>query len=200
MTATVPPVGAELRVALDAAAEGGDHNETAFALLVDDVRAWPEVVAGSAAPADWAALVAGGDALRGEPLVVRGRLVQREGLESRWPEVEEWFIRDGDGRAICAFVVDPPTPIREGREVELLARWYKQIDAVARDGSLRSYPAVVGRLRDSTSTAGPSGGKILPYAGLAAVVLAMGIVYLLVRVRARRAARRPRSGAGRRGP
>jgi hypothetical protein len=193
----LPPISDHLRTALDAVAEGGDHNETAFALLVADVRAWPSDLAARLAPRDWALLLAGGDAQRGEALRVEGRLVQRSPLEERWSGVEEWFLRDKTGRAICAFVVDPPEGIREGARLVLEARWYKRVDAIGRDGTERGYPAVVGRvlLAAPESAAPPLAG----YGGLVATVIAMSVAYMFVRRRAAAAARRPRSGRTRRG-
>lgn len=194
---SLPPIPEDLRTALDAVSEGGDHNETAFALLVADVRAWPSELAGPHAAPDWSALLAGGDAPRGEGLRVEGRLVQRSPLEERWSGVKEWFLRDGGGRAICAFVVDPPAGIREGARLALDARWYKRIDAVARDGTERGYPAVVGRIATAEpETAAP---PLAGYGGLVATVIAMSVAYIVVRRRAAAAARRPRSGRTRRG-
>jgi len=184
LIAAPPPLSADAQIALGAAVDGRDHNETAFDYLVADVRAWPADVssADTTAPADWLAIVSN-DETRGTSVVLTGVLAQKSRLEQFWDGTDEWFVRVQDGPVVCAFVVDPPA-VGVGATVTILGRAYKRIDATARDGTLRQYPAIVGRVL--TQTAGPSASSWLaPIIVLTMIVIVMLIAYALLRARVR---------------
>ncbi|MFO0826584.1 MAG: hypothetical protein U0572_00400 [Phycisphaerales bacterium] len=189
-----PSLSDEARAALSGCADGKDHNEEAFALLVGAIRdaargsGGASLEANATQPAPWDELVAGNDEVRGRLVVFDGVVAQRSPLEDFWEDVEEWFVRLPDGRAICAYVVDPPANVARGRGVRLVGFLYKRVDAVDRSGKPRSYPAVVARV----VAAGPSfaAGSIL-----FGVVIAMLGIFVLLRWRVARMRRRDPSRA-----
>lgn len=174
------PLSPDALEALRSCADGRDHNETAFALLVDAVRSADLARLADLGPAevDVDAVLEGTDSARGTLVRVSGVLAQRTPLEEFWEGVEEWFVRLPDGAAICAFVVDPPSEVARGMGVTLVGASYKRMDVVGRDGQTRPFACVVARV--ARVGGGPS--AIAP---LATVVIAMlgGLVYARWRVR-----------------
>jgi hypothetical protein len=200
------------RTALEAAYDGRDHNDTAFARLLEHVRGWPKDLdpggfrAVAALDGFGVAPAVVPESLRGTPVVVAGRLAQASPLESYWNQegarVEEWFVRTDGGLTVLVLAVDPPstaaagrTAVTQGTRVVVEGVVYKRIDAVARDGQLRSFPAVVGRMRDVVAS--PLDG-LLPLAFLVVVLL---VVFMVLRGRVRsiraRDLRSGRRGGGR---
>ena len=96
------------------------------------------------------ALLADPEAFRGLLFRVEGTLEQRTPLDGAFAEVEEWFVRDEQERPLLLYVdVTGPASIEEGlvapgRSLAVYARFYKRIDAVARDQTVHRYPAFVG--------------------------------------------------------
>ncbi|MBL9147847.1 MAG: hypothetical protein JNM94_04065 [Phycisphaerae bacterium] len=178
------PLSDEATTALAAVADGHDHNETAFALLVDALRTadLDALEPLGPAPLPREAMLADDDSVRGSLVRVSGVLAQASPLEEFWEGVAEWFVRLPDGNAVCVFVVDPPPQAVRGIPVELVGATYKRIDAVGRDGVTRSFPAIVARVR----RVGAAPSAIAP---LATVVVAMlvGLVFVRARVKKTRA-------------
>jgi hypothetical protein len=179
------PLSEDATTALDAVADGHDHNETAFALLVDALRTADLDALARLGPAALPReeILADDDAVRGTLVRVSGVLAQASPLEEFWEGVHEWFVRLPDGSAVCAFVVDPPPQAVRGMPVELVGATYKRIEAVGRDGVTRSFPTIVARVR----RLGAAPSAVAP---LAAVVIAMliGLVFVRARVKKARAA------------
>ena len=81
------------------------------------------------------------------------------------------------------------SPSRDGQEIMIVGRFYKRVDAAARDGRARSYPAFVGRYPTVIPPAGGTGAagvSIALPAALVAGLLALFALLLLVIRRQRR--------------
>ncbi len=145
--ATVPLSPRQTQI-VQTAIDGADHHEEAFLALVENVQSWTE------GPGDepvrlqpnYAAMLAEPSHYRGDLCRVSGVLQQRTALPPPSEMIEEWLVRDASGRPVAVYVVSHAEPMdfSDGEHVELLARFYKRIDAIARDGTLRSYAAFVG--------------------------------------------------------
>lgn len=146
----------QARIALDAASEGRDRSDEAFAVLVEALRALgaarradamagrPEVVDA----VDLDAVLAAPEAHRARAMRVRGRIEQRTRLVEPWSDVEEWFVRDAARRPIALYVVDgagtPVAPdLRPGAWIDATAWFYKSFRSVGRDGVERRYAGFV---------------------------------------------------------
>jgi len=201
----LPPLTDSQRVRLETAYDGRDHQEEAFAALLENARSFPQdVVAGAGAlPApDVAALLEAPDARRGEAALIIGRLEQRSPLARPFAGVSEWFVRDERGQPLLVYVVDDASvDVEPGRRVEIVARFYKRVDAVGRDGRDRSYAAFVGAHPRVVRIVSAGDGGAL--AALAALLAGMALVLVVVSAFARRQRRRPpadaRRSAGARG-
>lgn len=188
----IAPLSDEHRTALDTARDGGDHREAAFVALVEHVSSWPERpgdVAIRISP-DLAALVAAPADARGDLCMLRGELQQHVRLASPHDGVIECFLRIDDGSPLILYVHAPsvlPAWARDGAALEVPARFYKSVTAVARDGETRTYPAFVGAHPVLTESAAPSAGAP---PGLLAGLVVLGLVFgaLLLYTRRQRAA------------
>jgi hypothetical protein len=90
-------------------------------------------------------MIAFPDVHRGELCRLTGVLQQQAGLREPFESASEWFLRDEAGRPVLVYVEGlGEQDFEDGTPVVLLARFYKRVDAVARDGVRRSYPAFVG--------------------------------------------------------
>ena len=107
-------------------------------------------------------------------------------------EPDEWFVRDDAGRPILVYVagLGPDHEFRDGHRVEIIARFYKRVDARGRDGRQRGYPAFVGAV---PVQAGGTSGEWTAMLPLVIPVGVMLMVFVLLLVYAQRggAARRP---------
>jgi hypothetical protein len=200
--AAVPPLTDDQHLRLAGAVDGSDHAEDAFAALLENARQW--TAGWGDVPvrleADLDGLLAEPARFRGELCRLAGSLQQQNWLGSPHEDVVEWFVRDDAGRPILVYVtgLGPDHEFRDGRRIEIIARFYKRVDARGRDGRQRGYPAFVGVLTMHTgATAGTSGGwtAMLPLVIPVGVML-MVFVLLLVYVRRGGAARRTRSAVG----
>lgn len=191
------PLTPEERTALNSAIDGRDHKESAFAALADALlRSDPATIdrelLNSWSDAQIAAALERPDDVRGEAVYLHGRLEQATPLDRPWIALQEWFIRDASGQPIAVFVA-AEDPGDEGKEVFLAARFYKWIEAEARDGTLRRYPAFVGRAISQPAASGSSG---LALAGLGLVVMVMLGLFAVARRLAVRGARHDRARWG----
>ncbi|MBX3372630.1 MAG: hypothetical protein KF817_02245 [Phycisphaeraceae bacterium] len=144
------------RIALDAASEGRDRSDEAFAVLVEALRALGAARRADVTPGrqevvdavDLDAVLAAPDAHRARAMRVRGRIEQRTRLVEPWSDVEEWFVRDAARRPIALYVVDsagaPAAPdLRPGSRIDATAWFYKSFRSVGRDGVERRYAGFV---------------------------------------------------------
>jgi hypothetical protein len=194
LLAAIPPLTADERGRLETAYDGRDHQEEAFAALVEHARTWTAGLGDAAvrlAP-DPEAMSSGPDDYRGDLCRVAGVLQQRTPLDGPWAGVGEWFVRDAEGRPLLVYVVGDDGTIREGTAVRIHARFYKPVDAVARDGETHRYAAFVGALPEIAAGATGSDAGILLV--LAPALGAMGAVFIVLILLVRRQRARPRRG------
>ena len=192
----IPPLTEDQRIRLSTAYDGRDHPEEAFAALLENAAALSEGVgyAPVRLAADIDAMIADPDAYRGDLCRIVGTIQQRTRLDGPWAGIREWFVRNDSGRPVIVyvteFVPEDESRFRDGRRVLIYARYYKRIDAVARDGQLRSYAAFVGA-HPSPASGASSGTSSFSMVLALAVLVLVGLVVVLVLVFV--AARRQRS-------
>ena len=149
LSTAMPPLTEAQRVALATAIDDRDYQESAFAALAEaalalDVASLDANSLTSADSIQWDQVLDDPDSMRGEPVLLSGRLEQSQPLSRPWDAFTEWFVRAPDGRAFAVYV--PLEDDREsGESVRVPARFYKRIQATARDETVRRYPALVGR-------------------------------------------------------
>jgi len=196
--AAIPPLAEDQRVRLETAYDGRDHREEAFVALVENVETWTEGLADAPVrlSPDFDAMLASPDEYRGELCRVIGVLQQRTRLARPHDRAWEWFIRDDSGRAIMVYVVgltaEDETAFADGRRVAIVARFYKRVDATARDGRTHSYPALVGAFPRLAGSAASGGADLRGLFTLAIVLLALAVAVVVLLVVL---ARRQRAGA-----
>lgn len=196
----VPALTPAQRESLLTAKAGLDHREPAFDALVENARAGDPAVTSSPSPVEeviemdtgWAGVANGSVVLdRGGLYRIEGVIQQQSLLDLPHHDVAEWFIRSDDGTPLLVFVVglDHRQCFHDGQRVRLDARYYKAIDAMARDGTLHRYPALVGRRPvhvmnvRSTMTGQGSLQPLFPIAiSTGALVVGFGAVVLVIRM------------------
>ncbi len=193
--AAIEPLTEDQRVRLATAFDGRDHQEAAFVALVENVRLWTPGVGDAPIrlQPDLTAMLADPEAYRGSLCQIAGRVQQQTPLSALYEGVTEWFVRDESGRAILVYVVgrEGDSIISDGQAVVLHARFYKRVDAIARDGVSRSYPAFVGALPRRPVAAEAALGGVLVVVIPVAVLLVIFLLLMLY-VRRNRAERRLR--------
>ncbi len=203
--ATIPPLTEDQRVRLDTAYDGRDHQEEAFVALIENASGWTSGLGDVPVrlKPDIDAMVASPDVYRGELCRIAGVIQQRTRLERPHDQVWEWFVRDDDGRPILVYVVgltaEDESLFDDGDQVGLIGRFYKRVDADARDGRTRSYPAFVTAV-EQIGRAGLDGGADMKglFTLAAVVLIAAGVlvVLLVVVARRQRGGSRPRRASG----
>jgi hypothetical protein len=197
LLAAIGPLTGDQRGRLETAYDGRDHQEEAFAALVEHAGTWTGGLGDAAvrlAP-DLDAMIAAPDDYRGDLCRLDGVLQQRTMLAPPWEGIGEWFVRDAAGRPVLVYVVGDERGIPEGTPVRLHARFYKTVDARARDGETHRYAAFVG--------AGPavnvpgSGSDAGVLIVLAPALGAMGAVFILLMLLVRKQRSRPHGRAPR---
>jgi hypothetical protein len=190
----VPPLTDEQRTLLQSADDDRTHEEVAFEALLEHVASWPDADPGVEPlrlSADFAAILADPDAFRGELFQLEGTIQQRTRLAQPYQHAVEWFLRDEAGTPFIVYLHD--RGLGEAREdgdrINILARFYKRIDAVARDGKSRSYPAFVGafpRLAAPGASTPPPPPAPLKTIVIAVTALVAGFIILLLLARRNR--------------
>ena len=169
-SAVLPPLTEEQHVAVATAIDDRDYQESAFAALVEATRALDSTTIEmrelpSEASIDWPHVLAHPDVLRGSEVVVHGRLEQSTALPRPWDACMEWFVRTPSGRVFAVYV-PLEDDVQPGRQVHVAGWFYKRMQAEARDGTLRQYPAVVGRLVPSSTNTSSTWVIVLCVVGL----------------------------------
>ncbi len=185
----VPPLTDGDRVRLAGAADGGDHRDDAFAALVGHVGRWSPGLGDTPVriELDLEHVLADPAANRGALFQVAGTLEQPAWLPPPDDAVAEWFVRDDAGRPMLVYVCGLPFDhaFRDGQSVTLPARFYKRVDARARDGRVHGYAAFVGAYPRHV----PGGGGLGHLWKVAVPVAVMLIVLVVLLAYARRGGR-----------
>lgn len=192
----IPPLDEQQQARLNMAVDHAIARDDAFAALVEHMETWPPPaeIDLDAEPlrrrVDWAEVVEEPSELRGELLLLEGRLAMRTPMEITWSKIplEEWFVESGS-QMVIAFVPAREIEPSVGERVRVVGRLYTTLTETARDGVERSWPAIVGVSLASSgvATSESSGIETIVLAG---VVIFGAAIFLLLR-RAQR-----RSGGG----
>jgi hypothetical protein len=198
--AAIPPLTDDERARLDGAVDGRDQRGAAFAALVENVGRWTPEAGDTPVrlDPDLDQLVAEPAAHRGRLFRIAGRLELQTPLAYPYEDVREWIVRDGSGRLAMVFVCGlvPDREFRPDEHVDILARYYKRVDAVARDDRLHEYPAFVGAFPEIRA-GGAGWGRLWTVTIPVAVMLR---VFLLLLLYARRGRGPMRGRVGATGP
>lgn len=183
------------RERLATAHDGGDFREEAFFALVEHFREWdgspPTEPMRFYVEPD--AMTDDPDTFRGELCLVLGRLEQRTVLPAPYDVGEEWFIRDRSGQPVIVYVVGVDgARFAEGQQVRVISRFYKRVDAQARDGAVRQYAAFVGARPQRIPYASSSAPVELLVVPVAALFGGFVVLWLYVRRQRRGASMRGR--------
>ncbi|MHC4414776.1 MAG: hypothetical protein ACYS0G_05785 [Planctomycetota bacterium] len=185
--AAIPPLTDDQRIRVASAHDGRDHREEAFVALLDNIRQWTPGVGDAPLRLnpDLATMLQRPDAHRGELCRITGRIQQQSRLDRPHQNVLEWFIRDEGDRAILVYVarLERSDQFRDGQQVMILARFYKRVDATARDGKVRGYPALVGAFPTVIGSGDEGWARLWVVSG---PVLVMLVAFLLLLLYARR--------------
>ena len=123
--------------------------DPSFAVLADYLRAWQrgsddrdrELVS-LQLPLD--RLLASPESARGAAYRVEGLLQERRAMPFPYQDLEEWFIRVIDRTPVIVYVPADQPPLSAGQPVRVDARFYKVLEARARDQQVRRYPTFIG--------------------------------------------------------
>lgn len=191
----VPALTDLQRARLAGAVDGGDHHDDAFAALTGHVGRWGPGLGDTPVR-----LELDPDHLLADPAANRGKLFQLVGTleQPGWlppPDdaIAEWFVRDAAGRPMLVYVcgLTHDHSFRHGQSVTLPARFYKRVDARARDGRVHRYAAFVGAYPRPV----PGGGGLGHLWVVVVPVAVMLVVFLALLVYARRGGRPARAVA-----
>lgn len=122
---------------------------------------------------------------------ITGKLEQRTPMGSVHPDGEEWFVRTSEGNPIAVYVMTQSQyPV--GSLVSIIGRDAGTIRLADRQGTLREYPAVIGRPIERSAaremqvaSKAASGGFPVGMIAIFAVIVLIG-AWLGVRVMAKR--------------
>ncbi len=186
LLAAVEPLTAGQRIRLLTAYDGRDHQEEAFVALLENVEDWTPGLGDAALRLhpDLQALMAEPDAFRGDLCRITGTIQQQTPLGRPYTGVAEWFLRDEGERPFLVFVSDlgleksSGEVFADGKRVRIVARFYKRLDALARDGTVHVYPAFVGRFPRTLMVADAAWGGLWAVAGPVAVMLVVFAILL----------------------
>ena len=191
----VAPLTPQQRERLNAVVDGPDRRDDGFAALVDSAAQWTSDDPGDQPirlQPDYRAMIDRPAAFRGDLCRIHGSIDQQRRLDPPDDRVWEWFVRERgpERRPILVYVINlnRPQMFRDGDLVEIEARFYKRIDASARDGNIHAYPAFVGavpRLTGAVNASRPDQPDNRMWM-LAGPILAMLIAFAVLLAYARR--------------
>jgi hypothetical protein len=198
MVLSVASLTDDQRVRLETAIDGRDHQEEAFVALLENVRSWrPDAIPGDTPlilQPDFEAMLADPEQWRGTLCRIEGIIQQQHELERPYERTVEWFVRTDAGRPVQVFIAESDDVdiqrFGDGRRVVVYARFYKRIDAVARDGATHAYPVFVGRKPSLARGVTPAGGYGL-LVTIAVPIAGLLVVFVLVWAWSRRRSARP---------
>lgn len=199
--AGIPPLSDQHKQEVAQAIDDHDHREQAFLALIEHVQGWPangEI--GDAAirvRPDLDGMMADPDRYRGDLCRVAGRVEQITPLPPPYERAAEWFVRDSSQRPFIVYVIDRARAdsIQAGQHVEVVARFYKVVEFMARDGQARRYAAFVGahpRIIAGSKPGGPT-NHVPRLWMIAGPVAAMLIIFVSLRLFMRKQHRQSRA-------
>lgn len=204
----IPPLTENQKTRLAGAIDGLDHLEDAFDALRESFVAFDRDIGDALIriDPDYEGMSNDPAAYRGDLCLLIGVLQQKARLPSPYENVAEWFLRDDAGRPFVVYLIDqggnPSRGFQDGQRLEIVARFYKRLDILARDGTIRRYAGFVGAspklLLPGTSLAQAQPGEPTksPLAMIVTIVGVLGgvflILFLYVRVLRKRNRSRPR--------
>lgn len=189
----VPPLTTEQAARVQTADPSRDHQEEAFAALLENASLWsgdPAEVPARDQP-DSSAVQTDPDAYRGDLFRIRGQLLQITRMKRPYETVYEWFVRLPSGRPVFVYVAELPDPdlFQAEQHVEVLGRFYKVMTMSDRQDRRQRYSAFVGALPVHVNTAPPRREvAYLWVVGLPVLAMLIVFVFLLGSVRKRRKA------------
>lgn len=194
----VPPLTDEQIVRLETAHDGRDHQEEAFMALVENLGDWDGAIGDTPVRLEphIVTMLDAPDRYRGELVRLIGHVAQVNHLPQPHERVVECFIRDATDRPLLVYVVvngngDSLSALRERRQIEIYARFYKSVRFTARDGRERSYAAFVGAHPRVISPAA-AGGEVAYLAMVSTALLVLLVVFVVLIAAARRRRRENR--------
>lgn len=180
----IPPLSEGQIARLATAQDGQDYQEEAFSALLENMKLYsgeigdslirlkPELNSMIKSPTDY----------RGDLCRLIGVIQQQTRLPAPYDTVSEWFLRDDAGKPMIIYVSGFPfdfgTGFEDGVRIQIIARFYKRVDFIARDGIQRSYAAFVGAKpkRLGLIAGDPQSGfwtVVIPVAFLAIIFIAL---------------------------
>ncbi len=146
----IPPLTEDQITRLNTAQDGQDYQEKAFSALLENMKLYSSDVGDSLIrlKPDIDSMIKRPPDYRGDLCRLIGVIQQQTRLPVPYETVSEWFLRDDTGKPMLIYVsgfpVDSGTGFPNGVRVQIVARFYKRVDFIARDGIQRSYAAFVG--------------------------------------------------------
>ena len=129
------------------------------------------------------ALMTSPSATRGELYRVEGQLLQERTMPAPHRDIQEWFLRLPSGEPVVVYLParDAMALNADGQVVTIDARFYKVLEAIARDQQVRKYPAFFGRsprLLAQTRSAVTERMDILILLGFIAILVCVGLALI----------------------
>lgn len=189
----IPPLSAEESAMLESASLHRDHRETAFVAMLSHVSRWDGTLGDAAVrlEADPERLNERAELERGELFRLVGRVEQIERLHPPYETVDAVFLIDREDRPLLVYLhrQESTELLARRDEIEIVARYYKPIRRVARDGVERSYASFVSAI-SMVQTLGErraaGSPDWMPQVVMVVLIALLFPAFLLVRARLRR--------------
>ncbi|MCE9589877.1 MAG: hypothetical protein K8S99_05075 [Planctomycetes bacterium] len=208
---SVPPLTDAQRRQLATAKDGQPvFDEAALYPLLENAQTWtPGEEAGAMVP-DLAAIEKTPEAFRGQFFLLEGEFAGRPLLEGDkfgtlarpgpWSgKLQQWVLitdRKTD-QVVVINLVNPPMTVKNpyytGAKIRTVGRFYKVWLNTDRHGKPVSYLTFVGNSAKIIMDEGPDLGSTKPYLAVLGSVLILGVVFIFIRTRGKRAATQPLS-------
>lgn len=146
----IPPLSEDQISRLNTAQDGQDYQEKAFSTLLENMKLYSGEIGDALIRLnpDIDSMIKRPTEYRGDLCRLIGVIQQQSRLPVPYESVSEWFVRDDAGRPMLIYVsgfpVESGTGFPNGVRVQIVARFYKRVDFIARDGIQRSYAGFVG--------------------------------------------------------
>ncbi|MEE2908505.1 MAG: hypothetical protein VX527_11825 [Planctomycetota bacterium] len=145
----MPSLNDEEITALADVQDAGDVPDATFAVMADHIKRLnlTENNEPIRLRLSVSTLLATPSATRGELYRIEGQFLDRRRMPPPHSDIDEWFLRLPSGEPVAVYLPSDHAKGLEadGRPISIDARFYKVIEANARDGQVRQYPAFFGR-------------------------------------------------------